>query len=322
MKSLATPVSLALAALLLLNAATNLAQQPRLKPVASDHALTPTTNPPLIVIGFAGGFIKRTSKVHGEVELASRLREKYGSAIHADVFENHHGRDAYREILRLVADIPAPHNSARIILYGHSWGASEAVDVARRLQRDHVPVLLLVEVDGVRKHPHDDSLIPANVARAINFYQTEGLLHGRPLIHPADPGTTQIIDNVHLTYTNNDVPTPGYPWFARTFTRRHIEIENDPRVWNQVEALIQSNLPPPALANIEPSPLDESLKQPIVPNRTQVTAQQTQVTTQQAPVTTHRAQFTTQQVPVDTQQAQVDTHQAQVATASSAEGAP
>ena len=89
---------------------------------------------------------------------------------------------------------------------------------------------------------------PANVAQAINFYQTEGLLHGRPAISAADPTATQIIDNVHLTYKDNEVPTPGYSWFARTFTKHHIEIENDPRVWNQVEAMIQANLPPTTLA--------------------------------------------------------------------------
>ncbi|WP_255550999.1 hypothetical protein [Granulicella sp. dw_53] len=222
-----------LTALLLLLTTTLTAQQP----------------PPLIVIGFAGGFIKRTSTIHGEIELAHHLRLKYGSAIHADIFENHHGDDAHREILHLLSSngttpTEAEKQSARIVLYGHSWGASEAVAVARQLQRDSIPVLLLIEVDGVPKRPHDDSIVPANVARAINFYQTEGLLHGRPLIHAANPATTQIIDNIHLTYKNNRVPTAGYPWFARTFTLRHIQIENDPRVWNQVEALILDHLPP------------------------------------------------------------------------------
>ncbi len=214
-------------------------------PAANIHAM-----PPLIVIGFAGGFIKRTSIVHGEVELAHHLREKYGSTIHAEIFENHRGDDAYREILLLLktaasTSLVEDPQQARIILYGHSWGASETVAVARKLERDHIPVQLLIQVDGVRKRPTDDAIIPANVVQAINFYQTEGLLHGRPLLHAANPNTTQIIDNIHLTYKDNDVPTPGYPWFARTFTRRHIEIENDPRVWSQVEAMILSHLPPP-----------------------------------------------------------------------------
>jgi len=233
-------------------------------PLLAQQTKPIATHAPLIVIGFTGGFIKRTSAVHGEVALAHHLREKYGALIHAEIFENHHSKEAHTEILRLIAaQNSAPpqnlssfaagggpasalstHNAPRIILYGHSWGASEAVDVARQLQRDGIPVLLLIEVDGIRKHDHDDAIIPANVAQAINFYQTEGLLHGRPAISAADPAATQIIDNIHLTYKDNEVPTPGYPWFARTFTKRHIEIENDPRVWNQVEAMIQANLNP------------------------------------------------------------------------------
>jgi pimeloyl-ACP methyl ester carboxylesterase len=241
-----------LAAALLLLPVALAAQQAKLvlppEPSAfktSTLTTTPSTRPPLIVVGFAGGFIKRTSMVHGEVELARRLREKYGSSIHADIFENHNGDEAHREILRLIdASSPsAKKYPPRIILYGHSWGASEAVEVARKLERDGVPVLLLVEVDGVPKGHRDDSVIPANVAQAINFYQTEGLLHGRPAIHAANPATTQIVDNIHLSYKDDDVACPGYPWFARVFTKRHIQIENDPRVWNQVEAMILANLP-------------------------------------------------------------------------------
>jgi hypothetical protein len=199
--------------------------------------------PPLIVVGFAGGFIKRTSAVHGEISLALRLRQRFGAAIHSEIFENHRGDDAHRAILGLIdGSTPAAaainRRHARVILYGHSWGASEADDMARLLQQDGVRVLLLVQVDGVNKHEHDDSIIPANVAQAINFYQTDGLLHGRPLITAADPAATRILGNIRLTYRGSDVPTPGYPWFARVFTHRHIEIENDPRVWGRVEAMV------------------------------------------------------------------------------------
>jgi pimeloyl-ACP methyl ester carboxylesterase len=230
-------------ATLMLTLPTTLRAQEAKTATPETHTLKSTI--PLIVIGFAGGFIKRTSTVHGEVALANHLREKYGHSIHAEIFENHNSQEAHQKILQLLAASSQP---ARIILYGHSWGASEAVNEARRLQRDNIPVLLLIAVDGVPKRSQDDSIIPANVAQAINFYQTEGLLHGRPAISAADPAATQIIDNIHLTYKDNEVPTPGYPWFARTFTKRHIEIENDPRVWNQVEAMILANLPLPTLA--------------------------------------------------------------------------
>lgn len=173
-----------------------------------------------------------------------RLRQKYGPAIHTEVFANHRGDDAHREILRLVraSSSTTPSNekkAARIILYGHSWGASEAVAVARRLQNDGIPVWLIVQVDAVSKGGHD-GIIPANVAQAINFYQSDGILHGHSRIRAANPAATKIIGNFHLTYKADRVPCPGYPWYDRVFTRPHIEIENDPRVWNQVEALIVS----------------------------------------------------------------------------------
>ena len=224
------------------------AQQAKLTPASAlpsaTIASTLNTPPELIVVGFAGGFIKNTSSVHGEIALALHLRDQYGATIHSEIFANHHGNDAHREILRLIAVQHIANKNARVILYGHSWGASEAVAVARQLQLDGVPVLLVAQVDGVNKRQADDSLIPANVAEAINFYQTEGLLHGRPTIHAADPTTTKILGNIHLTYKDHDIPSPGYPWIARTFTKRHIEIENDPAVWSQIETLILSHLPP------------------------------------------------------------------------------
>jgi hypothetical protein len=42
-----------------------------------------------------------------------------------------------------------------------------------------VPVLLTIQVDSVSKPGKQARFIPANVAQAINFYQLNGLLHGR-----------------------------------------------------------------------------------------------------------------------------------------------
>jgi pimeloyl-ACP methyl ester carboxylesterase len=183
------------------------------------------------------------------VELAEHLRKTYGSTIHAEIFENHRGEEAHREILRLVgasngAMTEAAKRAARIVLYGHSWGASEAVAMARQLERDGVPVLLVVQVDGVPKLGENDGVIPANVAQAVNYYQLDGLLHGRRKIRAADPAATTILGNFRLTYKDGGVACPGYPWYTRAFTKPHIEIENDPRVWNKVEALILSKATP------------------------------------------------------------------------------
>jgi hypothetical protein len=231
----------------------------KLSAVAIPVAIRPA-QPALIVIGFAGGYVRRNSSVHGEVGLAEHLRKLYGSTIHAEVFENHHGKEAYREILRLVggsnggasnenksngAMTESTKRAARIVLYGHSWGASEAVAMARQLERDGVPVLLVVQVDGVPKLGEDDGVIPANVAQAVNFYQSDGFLHGRSKIRAADPAATTILGNFRVTYKDSGIACPGYPWYTRAFTKPHIEIENDPSVWKKVEALILAKATPP-----------------------------------------------------------------------------
>jgi surfactin synthase thioesterase subunit len=133
--------------------------------------------------------------------------------------------------------------NARVILYGHSWGASEAITLARELDGDGIPVLLTVQVDSVQKPRENDTVIPANVAEAANFYQLNGFLHGEPEIRAADPKRTHIIGNFRFDYKANPIDCRQYPWYDRIFMRSHIEIECDPRVWNQVESLIRSRLP-------------------------------------------------------------------------------
>jgi hypothetical protein len=215
-------------------------------------ARTDSSEPPapaVIVIGFVGGFVHHNDSVHREVQLATRLRKDYPSGMEAEVFENHLGREAHEEVLRF---LDTDHNGivsdreklrARVILYGHSWGASEAVTMARTLQKDGVPVLLTVQVDSVSKLGMDDRLIPANVAQAINFYQLDGILHGQRRILAADPLRTRILGNFQSHYKTAQVNCDGYPWFARVFMKPHIEIESDPGVWNRIENLIRSKLP-------------------------------------------------------------------------------
>jgi hypothetical protein len=205
-------------------------------------------SPAVIVMGFVGGFVHPTNAVHQEVQLAANLRKDYPNGTEVRIFENHLGRQAYQEIVRLLDTdhsgtlSAAEKQNARIILYGHSWGASEAVNIARSLGKDGVPVLLTIQVDSVSKG-NDDRFIPPNVAQAINFYQVEGLLHGRRQIVASDPLRTQILGNFRFDYKNTPVNCDGYPWYAQIFMKPHIEIESDPRVWGQVESLIRSKLP-------------------------------------------------------------------------------
>jgi hypothetical protein len=203
----------------------------------------------LIVIGFMGGNVSAGNLLHREAQVAKNLQQRYPIDMSAAVFANHDGQNALRTVLaQLDADgdgrlSTIEKGAARIVIYGHSWGASEAVTLARRLNELGIPVLLTIQVDSVEKSDEDDGNIPVNVRKAVNFFQTRGLVHGRSAISAIDPAKTTILGNYESSYREHPIACDGFPWFARTFMKPHIEIENDPSVWTKVEALIRSELP-------------------------------------------------------------------------------
>jgi hypothetical protein len=229
-----------------------LAQEERPPLEARNNSITATaasTMPPVIVIGFVGGFIKHDDPVHSEVQLAARLRKPYPSGVDVETFESYHGEHARKKILSLLDTnhdgtlTPGEKQNARIILYGHSWGASEAIDVARELKSDGISVLLTIQVDSVSKFHQNDSVIAANVAHAANFYEANGFVHGQSEIRAADPARTKIIGNFRFDYKASPYTCNEYPWYDRVFMKPHTQIECDPNVWKQAEALIRADLP-------------------------------------------------------------------------------
>jgi hypothetical protein len=213
----------------------------------------------VIIIGFVGGFVSRDDAKHPEVQFAAYLRDRYPT-IHAEVFGNHHGRKALHQIVRLLDTdhdgslTPIEKERAKIIIYGHSWGASETVAFARELDRLGIPVALTIQIDTIAKPGHKASAVPPNVASAINFYQTGGPLHGRREIVAVNPARTEIIGNIRLTYEDRPINCDNYSWYARVFNKPHHEIENDFRVWDTAASMIDSDLPGAASISHAPSP--------------------------------------------------------------------
>jgi hypothetical protein len=213
---------------------------------------TGNASTPAIVIGFVGGFVRHDNRVHSTVQVVEHLRNEFPSGAYVRAFENHRGDQAYREVRRRLdldhdgALSDQEKQNAHIVLFGHSWGASEAVALARKLEKDGIPVLLTVQVDSVAKVGQNDQVIPANVREAVNFYQSHGLIHGRRQIRAADPEHTQIVGNYRFDYETNPLRCEGIPWFNRLFMKSHLQIECDPRVWGQVESMIYSKLSPEA----------------------------------------------------------------------------
>jgi hypothetical protein len=211
-------------------------------PPASAPALPSLT----IVIGFLGGFANPRDVKHPEVLFAAFLRQHYAPGLHAQLFSNHDRNGALHYVLNLLdADRDGvlsdeEKKSARIIIYGHSWGASETVAFATTLSHYSIPVLLTIQMDTVGKWGQRPSRIPSNVESAINFYQSEGLLRGQPKIVAADTTQTKIIGNFRSTYIDRPINCDNYPWLARTFNKPHHEIENDPGVWDRIASVIGS----------------------------------------------------------------------------------
>ncbi|HVN93157.1 MAG TPA: hypothetical protein VMT38_05655 [Terracidiphilus sp.] len=198
-----------------------------------------------------GGRVRGDDLLHKEALLAQNLDRLYPNAILASTYANRHEAEALRTVLDLLNTAKSGHltaaekSAARIVIYGHSWGASETVHFARALNRLGIPVLMTIQVDSVTKAGQDDGTIPPNVREAINFYQLDGLLHGRRSIKAADPTRTTIMGNYESSYKGHPISLAGFSWYARAFMRQHIEIENDSAVWDRVKSLILSQSPVP-----------------------------------------------------------------------------
>jgi hypothetical protein len=83
-----------------------------------------------------------------------------------------------------------------LILVGHSFGADDVVSIARELDRENVPVDLLVTID-----PTTPPAVPKNVRLCYNLYKPGALdvlpmLRGIPL--HAEPGFKGTLQNVNI----------------------------------------------------------------------------------------------------------------------------
>jgi hypothetical protein len=135
--------------------------------------------------------------------IAESLKTK---GIHAEVAGHLQWKAAVDEILRERAQ----GKTDSIVLVGHSQGANNIIDMARLLDVQNVPVALLVTLAPYRQNP-----VPANVMRAVNYYQSGGW--GAPLT--AGPGFRGKLSNVDV---------------AEDTEVSHINIDKSPRVQAEI----------------------------------------------------------------------------------------
>jgi pimeloyl-ACP methyl ester carboxylesterase len=231
------------------------------RPVETPSLRPQAAAPSNIVIGFVGGFVRHDNPHHGPVKLAQQIQRTVPKDTYVRVFENRRRKQAYDSVIKLLDTnhdgvLSAEEKArARIILFGHSWGASAVVALARDLRRQGVPVLLTVQVDSVAKLWQNDSVIPDNVAEAVNFYQTQGIVHGRQQITAADPAKTEILGNYRMDYKKTPVACPQATWADRFFTPGHVQSECDPTLWSQIQSMVLQRLSPStSTAAVRPQP--------------------------------------------------------------------
>lgn len=77
-----------------------------------------------------------------------------------------------------------------IVIVGHSLGGNAAFDIANELDKQNIPIELIVTFDATRPQP-----VPKNVLHLVNFYQENGF--GKQV--SASPGFKGELTNVDLT---------------------------------------------------------------------------------------------------------------------------
>jgi len=161
----------------------------------------------------------------------SLTRKLNAAGIRASVFQDDQWYALARKLRQEYRRDP---NHEPLILIGHSYGADDAIRVARELKKDRIQVDLLVTLDPVTPPP-----VPDNVKRCVNIYQSNGLwdlmpwLRGVPLVAESDR-STQLV--------NCDVRTNRRDLLDRDID--HFNIEKKPRIHNEVIASAMSVCPP------------------------------------------------------------------------------
>ena len=139
--------------------------------------------------------------------LAAELRSK---GIKAETV----GHLAWRTTASKIISYHASGKSSPLILVGHSQGANNVIDMARLLERENIPVDLLITLAPAMQDP-----IPGNVVRAINYYNSPGW--GAPVT--ADAGYHGKLTNINL---GGDIGI------------NHMAIDKNPKIQAEIERAI------------------------------------------------------------------------------------
>ena len=207
---------------------------------------TPLPEGDVLVLGFLGGRQSWNSSSEGVRRLALELRARNQPGLHVETIENVR-RDLALRLVRNALDRDRndtlsenEKESARLILYGQSFGGAAVVKFANQLQHLKIPVLLTIQIDSVGRH---DDVLPENVIAAANLFQRNGIfIRGEPEIRAQNRSKTRIIGNFEFDYRNKRIDLSSVPWYKKIFRTSHTKMNQDPEVWEKVKELILNTM--------------------------------------------------------------------------------
>ena len=98
--------------------------------------------------------------------------------------------NGWQSVAHRIADKYSRGHRDIIVIIGHSLGGNAAFDIANQLDRQNIPIELVVTFDATRPQP-----VPKNVLHLVNFYQENGF--GKPV--SAAPDFKGELSNIDLT---------------------------------------------------------------------------------------------------------------------------
>jgi pimeloyl-ACP methyl ester carboxylesterase len=123
--------------------------------------------------------------------------------------------DQWRRLADTIADVytAVPEDQREpVVLIGHSYGADDVVNIARRLDERHVKVDLVVTIDPTTPPP-----VPSNIVRTYNVYRN-GLadfipvVRGIPLKKESPDAGGELV-NVNINTDPRNINEPGTDHF-------------------------------------------------------------------------------------------------------------
>jgi len=158
-------------------------------------------------------------------------RKLNDSGIRANVYQD----DQWRSLANSIREKYRGKSAEPLILVGHSYGADDVVRISRELSKDNIKVDLLMTLDPVTP-PN----VPANVAKCVNLYQSNGItdsmpwLRGIPLEKEKN-ATATVLVNANLRKDRPDLLEAGTD---------HFNIEKKERIHEEIIRQVLTVCPP------------------------------------------------------------------------------